>query len=65
MKIPEISVDETQCAALRGVSAPTQQRHRRRKIGPRAFRAEGAKGWRYRLRDIQAEQEAADTEAAS
>jgi hypothetical protein len=65
MKIPEVSVDETQCAALRGVSAATQSRHRRRKLGPRAFRPEGAKGWRYRLRDIQAEQEATNSEAAS
>lgn len=64
MKIPEISIDETQCAALRGVSVYTQGRHRRLKIGPRAFRAEGAKEWRYHLREVQAEQENAAAETA-
>jgi hypothetical protein len=58
MDTPDISVDETTAAALRGVSTDTQRRHRRQKIGPRAFKAEGAKGFRYRLRDIQAEQQA-------
>jgi hypothetical protein len=58
MDTPDISVDETTAAALRGVSTDTQRRHRRQNIGPRAFRAEGAKGFRYRLRDIQAEQQA-------
>jgi hypothetical protein len=65
MNIPDIRVDETTTAALRGISVDSQKRHRRKKIGPPAFKAEGAKGFTYRLRDIQAEQEATDTEAAS
>jgi hypothetical protein len=57
-----VTVDETQTAALRGHSIDTQRRHRRAGIGPKAFRA-GSKGWRYWLRDIVAEQEAHSAKA--
>jgi hypothetical protein len=63
MDFQNISVDETQTAALRGHSIDTQRRHRRQGIGPKAFKA-GSKGWRYRLSDIQAEQEARERTAA-
>ena len=58
-----ISIDETQAAALRGHSIDTQRRHRRAGIGPKAFKV-GSKGWRYWLHDIQAEQDACAENAA-
>jgi hypothetical protein len=57
MDTQNISVDETQTAALRGHSVDTQRRHRRQGIGPKPFRA-GSRGWRYWLHEIKAEQDA-------
>jgi hypothetical protein len=56
MNFQNISVDETQAAALRGHSLDTQRRHRRLGRGPKPFKS--GKGWRYWLAEIQAEQEA-------
>jgi hypothetical protein len=63
MDFQNISIDETQAAALRGHSVDTQRRHRRQGIGPKAFKA-GSKGWRYWLRDIKAEQDERDDATA-
>ena len=49
-----VTVDETQTAALRGHSVDTQRRHRRLGLGPKPFKS-GSKGWRYWLSDIEAE----------
>ena len=49
-----VTVDETQTAALRGHSVDTQRRHRRLELGPKPFKS-GSKGWRYWLCDIEAE----------
>ncbi len=58
-KFLDVTVDETQAAALRGVSIDTQRRHRKRQIGPRPFKPAGSKGYRYRLADLEAERDAA------
>jgi hypothetical protein len=55
----DVKVDETQTAAMRGVSAFTQARHRKAGKGPKAHKPEGAKGYYYWLSEIQAEQESA------
>ena len=55
MKFQNISIDETQAAALRGHSVDTQRRHRRLGLGPKPFKA-GSKGWRYWLHELEAEQ---------
>lgn len=63
MNFENISVDETQAAALRGHSVDTQRRHRRLGLGPKPFKS-GSKGWRYWLRDLKAEQASRAGEAA-
>jgi hypothetical protein len=61
MDLLAVTVDETQAASLRGVSAYTQRRHRLNGVGPKPIMSTGGKP-RYRLRDIKAEQ---DTAAAN
>lgn len=65
MDFPDISVTETECAAMRGHSVDTQQRHRRLGLGPKPFKPEGSRSWRYWLRDIHAEQNAFKAKAVA
>jgi hypothetical protein len=62
MDFLNVTVDETQCAALRGHSVDKQRRDRKRGIGPKPL--PGIKP-RYLLRDIQAEREAQTEETAA
>jgi hypothetical protein len=65
MDFSNVSVDETQCAALRGRSVDSQRRDRKRGIGPKAFTPPGSNKPRYFLRDIQAERNAQTEETAA
>jgi hypothetical protein len=58
MDFLNVSVDETQCAALRGRSVDSQRRDRKRGIGPKAFTPPGSNKPRYFLKDIEAERAA-------